>query len=405
MNKTGLVYAGNFPRLTAHTGFGHGWFNRWMKGDLPPIDYLIGVSSGALAGSIITQWDEDDIINGEEILIYLKRGQFASLNPKIRNSGGLALATTLAIASSTHKIRNPYLRLATNLGLISGALYLDVKFFKDLFHAESFFVYNNLFKLLRKLNMDKVMNSKVNFEAAAVDINMAGWIIDELFKDPFNLNGWVSVTNFKPEHKGNVDLLMRGIANSARIWAFFNPEKTAEGHSIVDGAALSNIPIHFAVKNDCDTIVVPYYNCPIEGPSDIDYCTWVKILQRCSDLTVSSNTSKTIRGYIRVNRDLEQLSAERKVIDNLERFINQTDADSTQKDEIQTRINSIREIQKKYSFYNKKRVNLVVVSSDPLPNINFGHFTKDDQVRGINLGYKALEDSLSEIVTAIKNSV
>lgn len=405
MRKTGVIYAGNFPRLTAHTGFGHGWFDRCIRGDLPPIDYLVGISSGALAGSIVTQWDEDGIRNGEEILIYLKRGQFASLNPKIRNSGGLALATTLAIASSTHKISNPYLRFAVNLGLISGALYLDVKFFKDLFRAESFFVYNNLLKLLRKLDMKKVMNSKINFEAAAVDINVAGWTIDQLFKDPFNSNGWVSVTNFKPEHKGNVDLLIRGIANSARIWAFFNPEKTADGHSIVDGAALSNIPVHFAIRNDCDTIIIPYYNCPIEGPSDVDFCTWVKILQRCSDLVVSNNTGKTMRGYIRVNRDLEQLSAEGKVIDKLERFIDQTATDDDQRNGIQAQINSIREIQKKYSFYNKKKINLVIISSDPLPNVHFSHFTEDDQIRGINLGYKALEDSLPEITAAIKNGV
>src|SRR3989344_4376471 len=172
MTKIGLVLPGNFPRLTAHVGFGHAWYRRYLKGDLPNPDYIVGISAGALAGLLITQWDEECFLKGERTLAKLKKGHFASLNPKIRNSGGLALFTTLALLSPTCKIKNSYLRFAANAGLVAGAMYVDQRFFKDLFHAESFFVYNNLVKLIgRTADFDKIFSSPIDFEAAAVDIN------------------------------------------------------------------------------------------------------------------------------------------------------------------------------------------------------------------------------------------
>src|SRR3989344_565767 len=96
MCKIGLVLPGNFTRLAGHHAFGHAWFDA-AKAGFPRPDYITGSSAGAIAAADIAHWNEAHFRKTEEILLNLKKKDFAGLNPRLKRSGAMAALTSMGL--------------------------------------------------------------------------------------------------------------------------------------------------------------------------------------------------------------------------------------------------------------------------------------------------------------------
>lgn len=385
MTKIGLVLPGNFARLAGHHAFGHAWYEASLKG-FPKPDYITGSSAGAIAAANIGHWDEDHFRKTEEMLLGLSKQDFVSLNPKVKKAGAITALASLGLLLPTYKIKNPWTHWTINAALAAVVLSMEGRFLKDFMASDSFFVLENLIGLLKKsFDFKLLFDSPVQVEVPTVDINKASWR---------------STTNFKREHQ-NRDAFVNGVVDSIRIWGFFNPRLNEDGGYNVDAAVLSNVPIQFAIRADCDVIVVAYYDSTAEGPTDARFTSWVKSLQRSFDIVVSENSRKTIRGYLNVNNDLEQLDKHRRATDELEHFLGYWPPN--QYPRLQEAVRLAREAERSYSFIKKRRVNLVIVKSEPLPIAHFSDFDADRTLEAMNICYKAFNDAQDDILKAIKS--
>ena len=406
MKEIAVCLSGGFSGMPAHLGAMH----TWCLSGLPPPGYICGSSAGNIAGSVAVQWHEPTFEDVGKMMVNLRKRQFASLNPRIRNQGILTILATLGMLAPTQKIKNPLLRGTATLGATGLALWMQKKFITDLlFHSESFLVYDNLLDLLSKLlDYDRIFDSKIKFEALAVNINKAGWTLDDILRDPplysggWKNEGWVSRTNFRPEDV-NLDKATRnlrlteGIVNSARIWTIFDPGKSDEGDFIVDTAAISNVPFHAAIREGYDKILLFYYNRRTEAPTDQIIESGLQVNFRTTDLLTAEITRKTIVGWYRVNNDLKELARQRENLKKLEGELYKIEVDSQGQQAIRRFIREQEDSYRKLSYFHKKIIQFLIVRSDPLPPINFSKFNSDAIVKTINLGAKAFQDARPEI--------
>ena len=417
MEDHAITAPGNFSRLAPLMGTFHAFLNASEKGDLPPPAFISTSSASGIAASIAVQRSEEKQVRAEEMIINLKKKQFASLNPEIRNKGTLTVAATLAMLLTTQRIKEPYLRTVVTAGICGFAFWAQKEFIKDLFHVESFFRYDRLVKLLltRKdiLDFDLVFNSPTKIEIPAVNLNKTGWRLNEILADPplylgtRKSEGWVSVTNFRPEDTNLANKEERnrrfaeGIVNGTRL-PYFNPGRTDEGDYVVDTAFLSNLPIHFAINEGYSNIVIPYYNSSVEAPTDVAFTNWLQTLNRSLDISVSAKTKKAILGYLRVNNDLHYLNSQLEELKRLEEVANSEHLDNFSAGILASYIRNTRTMLRSLSYSHKKKINFVFIRSTPLPHVHFSEFTKDQMVEGINIGYTAGLDVVPEIAKMIK---
>lgn len=399
--------------MPAHLGAMHAWY---LSG-FPPPGYICTSSAGSIVGSVAVQWHEPTFQEVGELIINLRKKQFASLNPKIRNQGILTILATLGMLAPTQKINNYFLRGLATAGATGLALWMQKKFVKDLlFHSESFLVYDNLLNLLTKTfnngGYDRIFSSKIKIEMLAVNINKAGWMLDDILKDPplyltgWKNQGWVSRTNFRPQDV-NLNRLTRnrrfteGVVNSARIWTIFDAGRTDDGDYIVDTAAGSNVPFHAAISEGYDKIVLFYYNRTTEAPTEREFESLLQITFRTNDLLVSENTRKTILGYYRVNNDIKQMERQRRNLSKLEALLSNPDITVPNKQAIAEFITEQEDSCRKLSYIHKKKIKFLVIGSEPLPPVNFSNFNrnkdKNDMLDAINIGAKAFQDARPEI--------
>lgn len=413
MKELAACLSGGFPCIPAHLGA----MTSWIQSGLDPPGYICGSSSGGIIGSVAVQWDEEIMKEMCQLTINLKKRQFASLHPKIRNRGIGTILATSGMLVPIQKIKNPILHSIAKFGVIGLSLWMQKKFVTDtLFHSESFLVYDNLVKLLlNKLNFDKIFNSKIKLELLSVNINKAGWILDDILKNPplytdgWKNLGWVRRTNFRPEdinlptNERNLRFL-KAVVNGARIWSIFDAGRTDEGDFIVDTAAMSNVPVHAPINEGYDKIVLFYYNRLGEGPTDKVFESLLQITFRTNDIIVAENTRKTILGYFRINNDIEQMAKQRENLKQLGHLVYESDVDSTIKEKVRDSIKAQEESFRKLSYFNKKRIKFIIIRSEPLPPIHFASFSRDDMIDTINKGAKALKDSLPQLEDLYKTA-
>ncbi len=413
MQEWALCLPGTFPRLGPHAGALHALRNASHQGLLHNDPSFISTSSVAfIPASIYVQRSEEYHKEFEERLINLRKSHFVSLHPDLKKRAAidfLSIAGLLIAAHETGKIRNPLASHAALLALSPLAYKIVRKSLKDIFSVESFLVYDSLRKLLLEtLKFDLIFNSPIKIEVPAVNLNTAGWTLDQVLSDPplylhgWQNQGWVSVTNFRPEDIGletgtrNLRYVDGGI-NGLRVFGHFGPGKhNGEGH-IVDTAALSNLPIHFAVKEGYSNIVVLHYNSRAEGPMNRLFKNWVELLSRSFDIEVSEMTRKIIVGYLRVNNDLEQLAKQRESLERIEGLLDYPWLSSSSQQIIQQHIIDTREMMRNLSYAHKKRINFTFIGSDPIPDAHFSDFTQDQMIEGINMGWKAAWNAIPKI--------
>ncbi len=418
MKEWALCLPGTFPRLGPHAGALHALRNAKNNGLLESDPSFITTSSVAfIPASIYVQGSEDEHVAFEKRLLSLRKSDFVGIHPDLKKKAAidfLSIASLLLTAHETGRLKNQIISKATLLALGFPAYKIAEKTIKDIFSVESFLVYDKLRALLLKtLKFDDIFNSSIKIELPAVNLDTAGWTLNDVLIDPslylesWKNKGWVSVTNFRPE---DVDLdrnirnlrYVEGGINGLRVFAHINSGKHNNAGHIVDTASLSNLPIHFAIKEGYTDIVVFHYNSRAEAPLERSFRSWVELLSRCFDIIVSENTRKTILGYLRVNNDLGQLAKQRESLKRVEELLHSPFLDDVSKQVVRRHIRETEEVMRKFSYANKKMIRFLFVSSEPVPDAHFTDFTSDQMLEGINMGWKAGMDAVPQINKMIK---
>lgn len=367
MLKVGIVAPGHFKRMAAEVGFLHGYYEACQKG-FPVPDYMTGVSAGGIAIACAAQWTEADFVRTEEVLLGLKRKHFYGINPKLEVLGGLAGLAALGVILPMEKIKTPWLRYGAKAALALAILEMDKKFVDGLLRSDAIFS-TKLYKFLEgKLRIDRILGSPINIEIASVDVNNKTFSV---------------VSNFRPEDQ-KPEILLNGIVDSTRLPVFFPFRKNEGGNYLADGAALSNVPIHLARDHGCDVIIVLKFKCAGEGPIEREYNQWIPGLQRFIDILVDENARKTMRDYEFFNHDLEQEAKINRAIELL--------------DDCEARriLESV-----KLSASGRKKIKLIIVDSEEIPEFHFSSFSKEATRESMNIGYRAFFNVKDQIAQAI----
>ena len=371
MKRVGIVAPGHFKRLAAEVGFLHGYYEACQKG-FPVPEYMTGVSAGGIAIACAAQWTEPDFRRTEELLLNLKRKHFYGINPKLEVLGGLAgvaaLGSLLPIDKDT--VKNPWLRYGAKTAIALSILGMDKKFVEGLLRSDSIFSNTNFYKLLeRELRVHKIFKSPIKIEVASADINNRRFSV---------------VSNFRPEDQ-KPEILLNGIVDSTRLPVFFPFRKDKNGNYLADGAALSNVPVHLARDYGCDVIIVLKFRCAGEGAINRDYDQWIPDLQRFIDILVDERARVMMRGYELFNNDLEQEEKIKNAIESMEDC------------EARRILESV-----KLSASGKKKIKLIVVESEELPEFHFSNFSREAQLESMNIGYRSFFNVQDQIAEAIE---
>ncbi len=384
MRTVGIVAPGHFKRLAAEIGFFHGYYEACQNG-FPIPDYMTGVSAGGIAVACAAQWTEEDFRKIEEVLLNLRRSHFYSINPKLEILGGLAALAALSTMLPTDKdtIKNPYVRYGAKAAIALSILGMDKKFVEALLNNDSIFSNKNLYSLLhRELRIKRVFNSPIKLEIASVDIN------NKVFS---------TVSNFKPEHQ-NAETFIHGIVDSTRLPVFFPFRKDKNGNYLADGAAINNVPIHLARNFGCDIIIVLKFKCAGEGPIDMEYNKWTSGLSRWVDISVDENTRKTLRDYEWINNAICQEEKIRQASGLLESLIDEhTGVEDRRK--IQEALELLTNV--KLPTAGKRKIKLIIVDSEEIPEFHFSNFNKITIRESINIGYRSFWNIKDQIAEAI----
>lgn len=378
MKRIGIVAPGHFKRLAAEVGFLHAYYEACQK-KFPAPEYMTGVSAGGLAIACASQWTDLDFKRTEEVLLNLKRKHFYAVNSKLKVLGELTAVTALGSIIPTDKdtIKNPWLRYGAKAAIALSILGMDKKFIEGLLHSDAIFSNENLYKLLeRELRTDRIFKSPIKIEIPSVDINSKMFSV---------------VSNFRPEDQ-RPDILLNGIVDSTRLPVFFPFRRNSKGHYLADGAALNNIPIHLARNFGCDVIVVLKFKCAGEGSLVTEYNQWVSGLQRFVDILVDENARKTLRDYGYVNNDLEQEDKIKKAIGILESCPVRTPEETEA-------LVLLKEV--KLSSFGMKKIKLVIVDSEEIPEFHFSNFNRETTRESLNIGFRSFFDVKDQLEEAI----
>lgn len=407
MKEWALCGLGTFPRLGPHAGALHSLTMAFQEGRLlREPSYVVTSSVFSIPASVYISRDLREFQLLEKRLINLRKKQFVGLNPKLKKNAALDFMVMAGLLYSAYKAGklskdHPYIQAAAMASLLPSAYKLSEKAIRDIFTAPSFLTYDNLHNLLlSSLNFDKIFNSPIKIEIPAVNINKAGWGFNQILSDPplflngWKNQGWVSVTNFKPEdinreEKDRNNNYVRKMINGMRIEGHFSAGTHDNNDAIFDTATLSNMPVHFAISNGYSNIVVLHYCSEAEGPTDRVFTKWTESMNRCGDIRVSENTRKTTLGYLRINNDLMQL---KRLLDGLKRLEDMAvkpELSLENRNDLLSYVREQRDLLEKLSYFNKKIINFLFVGSEPIPDAHFSDFTKEQMIDGIAKGHRA----------------
>lgn len=378
MKRVGIVVPGHFKRLAAEVGFLHGYYEACQRG-FPLPEYMTGVSAGGIAVACAAQWTEHDFRRTEELLLNLKRNDFYSINPKLEVLGGLAGVAALGSLLPIDKdmIKNPWIRYGAKAVIVLSILGMDKKFVEGFLRSDSIFSNANLYKLLeRELRIGKIFRSPIKIEIPSADVNNKRFSI---------------VSNFRPEDQ-KPEIFLNGIVDSTRLPVFFPFRKNKDGNYLADGAALSNVPIHLARDYGCDVVVVLKFRCAGEGPLNAEYNQWVPDLQRFMDMLVDERARIMMRDYEFFNSDLEQEEKIQRVMEILESGSGHTPQETEA-------VALLKDV--KLSASGKRKIKLIVVDSEEIPEFHFSNFNSEATRESMNIGYKAffgIEDQIAKAI-------
>ena len=375
--KIGFVLIGGFKRLAAHVGALYRYKSEEDAGKIAQPEFAIGSSAGAIAAvSCFSPWHYKNIESVGNIVIELTKDQIWGYYFWMESAGVLTVVEDFILPflpeGSTKTKRIIFKASKSGLSLSTKVLLAY-----ELLEKPSLFSNKPLYRLLKN-NMSKNGGfeffwksgeegpGQIKLEVPAVDLATA--------------NEWI-FTNYLSEHRnlpGRDELLIKAVLASASVPASFPTQRI--GDMVLDDAALRiNAPLHRAVATGCDVIFV-FLHTPFHekaAPPE----TWIEELGRALEITISESTRKTVEGHQETNQNL-------KVSENIQKLLDKMDGKSLLREKVE------REM-KKFTFHGRKKTILIpVVSDERLPDIFVGKFKQENMKRGIEIGYRAMEQAL-----------
>lgn len=396
---------GTFARSAPITAFFHALLRALKEGKLlKRQSYIVTSSAGGIGATVALHESEDLFEKVERKQVNLRKRDFVDYHPKMKKNVAMDFMSMLALLGVAHltgKIKSPWKSYAALAALAPATYKISERAVKHMFNAPSFLTYDNLHKLASEIfDFDAIFNSPIKIEMPAVDINTAGWMLNDILANPSDYmegwknEGWVSATNFRPEdvnlpkEERNANYL-NGMINGMRVWAHFEggKHKNRPG-AVFDTAVISNMPLHCPIKEGYSKIVVLHFNSTAEGPTDKLFTRYMDSTNRCNDILVAESTKNTMIGYFKVNRDLAIMRKHEENLKWLEESLLHTfDATMQGQQAVREFIRKERELNTMLSYYNKKEIELIFVHSDPIPDAHFHDFTPEQIIEGHNIGW------------------
>ena len=396
--RIGLLLGPHYVRLAASAGFAFGFLESSLKEEVPIPKHIYGVSSGGVVTGSFAPWTMkagyEAISRIRKLRSYGIRGSdFHEFNKDLEFWGLLETVAALAPLIPFEVIEKNWLRYLAKGTASLSVLGLEAEFIQKFFGCDAVFSNDRLFDLLMKyVDYEATINSKVKVEIIVADING-----DPATNKRVRLS---SVTNYRPEDIGNKEKFVRGIVTGASPTGFFPTHRNELGHSDTDGIIYTAFPIGLARKDRCNVIIVAKFNYAGQGYMDHDYSKWMSALHRSMDIKTDDETDRIIRGYMRVNNDVERISKMRQSLTDLRTIINDVDP------EVRTILGGkIVEIEDELSrLYadGKEMVNLVIIDSEKIPEFSFRHFDEESNRVGENIGYDAFYKNKDLINRAVE---
>ncbi len=160
---------------------------------------------------------------------------------------------------------------------------------------------------------------------------------------------------------------------------------------------MSNVPIHLARDHGCDVIIILKFKCAGEGPVAQEYNQWISGLQRFVDILVDEKARTTQRDYEFFNNDLEQEDKINQARELLKSCLRRHQG--TGNTEIEEAARLLSEV--KLSASGKRKIKLVIVDSEEIPEFHFSNFDKNALRESINIGYQSFFNIKNKIAEAI----
>lgn len=396
--RIGILLGPHFVRLAANAGFAFGFLEASLKGEVPVPTHIKGVSSGGIVTASFAPWTmkagHRALKRIKELRSYgIKGSDFHELNRDLKFWGLLETIGALAPLVPWHKIEKRWLRNLAKGVTSASVLGLEAELVQKFFACNAVFSNDKLRELLRShLDFEGIYNSPVKIEIIAADING-----DEASNKRVRLS---SVTNYRPEDIWNTEKLLRTVVAGASVTGFFPTYKNELGHYDTDGIIYTAFPIGLARKDKCNVIIVVKFNYGAQGYMDHDYSNWMLALHRSIDIKADDETDRIIRGYMRVNNDVERIASMRESLVALKTIIN--DVAPSVRVLLEKQIIEIEDELSNLYADGKESVNLVVIDSEQIPEFNFHHFDEHSNMTGENIGYDAFLKSKNAINKAVE---
>src|SRR3989338_3745395 len=373
--KVGFVCCSGFKRLHAFGGAFYRYFKAEKGGQVPRPYFITGASAGAIASAVYLPWTEENFTKATKAIMSLKKKDIYNFSHWLELYGAMSLGESmLNFIPALH--RDSQQTLYGRILLESGrtALSVAAKFwlFWEFLKQPSIFSSEPLRQLLRNsqshLDFDGIWNSDIKLEIPAANLKTAKM---EYF------------TNYLPEHReapNRNGLLVDWTMASSSMPAFL--PSIHIGHRLLDDAALlDNLPLNRAIEAGCDVIFVLIFRPYLEKIFlRSDRITWVEELNRAMDLTIGRSTELTLQRHQGINNDLE-------VIEQLQEVADKSNQDS------------IKVLLSKLSAHGQKKARIIPVWCEKsLPSLTFNKFDPEALQKGYELGYEAMDKTLSEII-------
>ena len=393
--RIGYMLGPHFVRMAGSFGYMKGCFTDYSHGRIPRPHSITGVSSGGIIGAAVCPFNQKAFQDGEKRLVSLKGSQFYNHNKDLMLWGGIEAFSPLAIFLPWEMIKSRLWRNAAKGAVVAGMELAEEQFIEHLFSANGVFSNRRLHKLLMEfLDFKSIFNSDIKLDVVSANLN--GDIEKNLNVAPH------VVTNYRPEHKNNDELLADGIVKSTSIPGFFPTSQNDAGEFITDGGIYGAYPIEIPYNHGCDVIVVVELNYAGQRYLRHDYAKWISAIHRALDITVDNQSALVISGCRNMNNDLEQIKKMETIIANLGTIA--MDLPKAQKQAIFKQINIFRQEISRLTAYGKKFFNLVFVKSRrEIVEFNFREKHLESYMRqSIEIGEEAYFNSRDELQKAIE---
>lgn len=333
MKKVALILMPGMERLAPHVGAQYRWHQLVCQGILPRPHLIVGCSAGAVSGAICQPWTENNFQITAGALKDLKTGQIASMPWWTEAMALLTIGTILMpIADFGQKwTRNK--KTLVRLGEVALTLGLGSLFVYRFLTKECIFSNDPLRGLfMNRLDFQGIFDSEIKLEILATDLETGKEAV---------------FTNYRPEDKDR-RRFVEAILASSRLPGYM-PLSFIDGRVLGDAGILSYIPIHRAIKHDCDIVVIFSYT-GLEPEHEKAPWSWPKDLIRASDITNTEVIRLTLENHLlrkQLGRKLPDL--------------------------------------------------FIVTCSENLPKTSFRSFSSTTMTEGMDIGWRAVQDNLPKL--------